>query len=443
MYKNILKGLIYSFIIMGISCSKQLETTPELSIDASNALKTSQDVKVALIGAYKDFGDDDLFGGRPFLEGDLLANINEINWTGTYEELTQIYNKSIPRENAFVANFWLAAYQTINDVNNVLAAIGVVNTKDTARISGEAKFIRASSYFELVKKFGKAWNDGNPANNLGVPLVLTPTVTITEQSKVKRNTVAQVYAQVMADLTDAEAKLPQTNGFYATKAAAAAMLARVYLQQRNYTNALNAANRAITNSGASLTSSYADAFGITNTNEDIFAIQVTSTSGAQGFNEFYSSSQRGDIQIEDKHLDLYELDDDRLNLFYEDGGSIYTGKFEELYGNVHIIRLAEMLLVRAECNFRLGTAVGEKPVEDINAIRNRVNLLSYTTGELTLNKILRERKLELAFEGIALDDVKRFEQNVANLAWNSPKLIFPIPYREIIVNSNLEQNEGY
>ena len=102
-----------------------------------------------------------------------------------------------------------------------------------------------------------------------------------------------------------------------------------------------------------------------------------------------------------------------------------------------------MYLIRAEANFRQGTAVGDEPVNDINLIRNRVNLPSYTAGELTLDKILNERRLELAFEGFALDDLKRLKGSVGNLPWNSPKLIFPIPKREIVVNPNLTQNEGY
>ncbi|MEJ7680060.1 MAG: RagB/SusD family nutrient uptake outer membrane protein [Segetibacter sp.] len=221
------------------------------------------------------------------------------------------------------------------------------------------------------------------------------------------------------------------------------MLARVYSQQGDYKNAADAANRAINKSGAQLTDKYAAAFGKTNTKEDIFAIQVTSTSGVQGFNEFYDANQRGDITINDAHLELYDSTDDRLNLFYEDNGSIYTGKFQELYGNVHIIRLAEMLLIRAEANFRLGTAIGAAPTDDINAIRIRANVTPYNSIGLTIDQILQERHRELAFEGFTLDDIKRLKGTVANLSWNSPELIFPIPKREILANPNLVQNEGY
>jgi starch-binding outer membrane protein, SusD/RagB family len=438
--KNILQKIfIYSIVLFVFGCNKKLDTTPTQSIDTGEALKTSDDVKVALVGSYKDFGDVSFFGGRVFLEGDLMAYGNEISWSGTYQQMTQINNISIPVDNSFISDIWLAGYKAINDVNNVLTALDVVAPAEKGRVEGESKFIRGASNFELVKKFGKAWNDGDPNANSGIPLILTPTVSITGDSKVKRNTVAEVYAQVIKDLQDAEAKLPASNGFFATQATASAMLARVYLQMGDFANAASEADKAITTTEAQLASTYAEAFGVTSA-EDIFAIQVTSSSGTQGFNEFYSESQRGDIQITDEHLGLYDPNDDRLNLFNSDD---YTLKFEELYGNVHTIRLAEMYLIRAEANFRKGTAVGDAPVNDINIIRNRVNLPPYTPAELTLDKILLERRLELAFEGFALDDLKRLEGSVGNIPWNSPKLVFPMPKREIVVNPNLTQNEGY
>lgn len=443
MNNKLIKSLLYSLLFITAGCSKELNTVPTETVDANTALNNSDNVKAALIGSYRDFGYSYFYGGRIFLEADFLADQGELDWSGTYQQLTQIINKTIPVDNSFVANNWLYGYSAINDVNNVLTNSNVVDAADSASVAGQAKFLRGASYFELVKMFGKDWADGDPATNLGVPLILTPTTVISDESKVKRNTVSEVYAKVISDLTQAETSLPKSNGFYATKGAAAAILARVYLQQRDYSKALAAADRALSESGAALTETYAEAFGVANTKEDIFAVQVTPTSGTQGFNEFYSSSQRGEIAIDSLHLKMYEANDDRLNLFYEDNGSVYTGKFEELYGNVHTIRAAEMLLIRAECNFRLSTAVGATPLEDINAIRKRVFLTPYGAEQLTLDEILKERKLELAFEGFSLDDVKRLQQNVGNLAWNSPKLIFPIPKREITTNSNLIQNEGY
>ena len=183
-----------------------------------------------------------------------------------------------------------------------------------------------------------------------------------------------------------------------------------------------------------------------NSSEDIFAIQISAQSGTNELNTFYSIDRRGDVSIEDKHLDQYESADERGKLFTKSGGQTYSNKYDDLYGNVKLMRVAEMYLVRAEANFRAGTALGATPLADINRLRTRAGLAPLTV--VTLPTILRERKLELAFEGFRLGDVKRNRETISGpdgkpLAWNSPRLVFPIPLREINVNPNLVQNEGY
>ncbi len=447
------------FVLIGFAgfamygCDKKLDTKPTSSVDVNDVFKTSDDVIGALKGCYADLGRGDFYGGQLFVGADLLGDSNQLNWTGTYEQFTQIHNKTIPVTNSFVADTWLAGYKVINDANNVLAHLDLVVDAEKDRVEGEAKFIRGCAYFDLVRMYAKAWNDGDPNSNDGVPLVLTPTTLISDSNKVKRNTVAEVYAQAISDLTIATQKCSEESNTYifATNIAAYAMLARVYLQQQDYANALQAENNAIKtalNNGYHLTQTYADAFPaanpptyIANTTEDIFTIQVNATSGINDFNTYYSENQRGDIYIDEGFYDLYEPGDDRLNLYNSDD---YTLKFENYYGSVRLIRMAELYLTRAECNFRLGSSVGASPLADINTIRARVFLDPYTSpAQLTLDEILRERALELSFEGFTLHDEKRLEKNLINLTWNSPKLIYPIPQREIYANPNLTQNEGY
>jgi len=430
-------------------CEKKLDVNPTQSVDAKDALTTSAEVVTALNGAYSNLGNTAFYGGDIFLYQDLLGDAGELRWNGTFAGLTQIYNKAIPKNNNFVTATWLQGYRVINDINNVLNVLSVVDASVKDRVEGEAKFIRGSVYFDLVRSFAKAWNDGNPATNLGVPIVLTPTIEITEANQVPRNKVSEVYDQVIKDLSDAEAKLPATNGFYATKYSAAAMLARVYLQKADYTNAAAAANRVIASGKYSLAITFAGAFPaspsaqVPNTSEDVFAMQVTTTSGANDFYTFYSPNSRGDIDIKPAHLALYEIGDARKAFFVTSGGSVYTAKHNSRYANVRIIRLAEMYLIRAEANFRLATTVGDTPLNDVNRIRQRVGLTPLTAVELTLDKILKERKLELSFEGQTLNDIKRLQGTVGTLPWNSPKLVLPIPDREIIANPALVQNEGY
>lgn len=439
------------------ACKKALEINPVDTVEQSKALLTSKDVEVALVGAYSELGSRNFYGGRPFLLADFLANTNAIEWGGTFEELTQTINKQLLKTNTFVDNVWAAGYTAINDANNVISAIDKVDAAKKSRVEGEAKFIRGAAYFDLVKLFSKAYNDGNPATNLGVPIVLTPTTAITNDSYVSRATVTAVYSQAIADLTDAEAKLPETNGFFATKFSAAGMLARVYLQMGNYAAAAAAANRVIASNKYTLTDAFIDAFPKmpeagdsgqpgSNTTEDVFSIQVTTLTGFNGYNEFYGSATfggRGEASIsEDWINNTYEAADDRKNAFYDDG-ALFTSKYGNSYGNISIMRFAEMYLIRAESNARLAPAApigGVTPLQDLAKVRDRAGL---TTTTATLANILNERTRELAFEGFSLHDAKRTQTNIGNIPWNSNRLVFPIPQREIDANKNLVQNPGY
>jgi hypothetical protein len=110
------------------------------------------------------------------------------------------------------------------------------------------------------------------------------------------------------------------------------------------------------------------------------------------------------------------------------------------------MRLAEMHLIRAEANVRTGGSVGDTPLNDINAIRARVGLAALPSVDLAA--VLKERKLELAFEGHLFNDLKRTQGTTssatnATIAWNADALVFPIPDRECKVNDTLTQNAGY
>jgi tetratricopeptide (TPR) repeat protein len=459
--------LIYCLAVLMIpvltGCEKSLDVKPTQEIDESDALRTSSDVEAALIGAYSDLGDVDVYGGSLQVAAELLTAANEINWSGSFETYSDFYAKSTKTVNTQVSFFWMDCYRVINDVNNVLAALEVVNAERRDRVEGEAKFLRACMHFELVRFFARPWQQGNPAENPGVPIMLKPYKSDLPDNELRpaRAKVAAVYDQVIKDLIDAEnlLEVPSAGYFFAHKIAAQAMLARVYLQKGDFPNAAAAANRALEDNQSGgepfrLLPSYFDVFPyngdqpslvIGNTPEDVFAIQVSNTDGTNDFFTYFSADGRGDIDILQDHLDQYEPNDERLNLFYG-SSAVYTGKFDMQYSNVHIIRLAELYLTRAEANFRSGNQVGPNtPREDINIIRNRVGLDSYDDdADITLARILHERRLELAFEGFLLHDIKRNQQTIGGYAWNDPKLVLPIPDREIRANTNLlPQNDGY
>jgi hypothetical protein len=442
------------------SCDNKLNIQPVTSVATGQALSTPADLQALLVGAYDAMSSVNLYGGDLQRDGELLGtapNTGEVQWTGTFTAPLQIYTKNILINNSQADVTWTDAYRTINICNTVLANLNLAATGDRARIEGEAKFIRASMYFELVRFFGKPWGDGDANVNLGVPIVTTQTTTLDASNNIPRNTVAAVYNQVILDLTQAETNLPATNGFFATKGAAAAQLSRVYLQKADYPNAAGAANRVIT-SRVGTTSQYQlvpieSVFDLrefvngANTAETIFAVQITDQDGINDLNTFYGSTDeggRGDIEITEAFFNQLEADDIRGALFYDDAvGAIRTLKFINQYGNIQLFRLAEMYLTRAEANFRAGTAVGATPLADINAVRERAQLGALTQAQLTVAAILRERRIELAFEGTLIHDLKRTRSRVGSLNWNDSRLIYPIPLREITTNPALVQNTGY
>lgn len=450
--KNILTYFLTVGLLLLGSCAKQLDIEPVNTIDSGNAVATSGDVEALLVGAYDALGDADVLGGNIQRDADLLGDDGEIFFDGTFVAPDEIFRKNMLLTNAQAETTWLDTYRAINITNNVLANLEVVTAAKRNRVEGEAKFLRGLMYFELVRMFGKTWLDGTPSANPGVPLVLMPTLEITEQDKMSRNSVAEVYAQVIKDLTEAEAALPVGNGFFAAKAAAAAILSRVYMMQARYPEAAAAATRVI-DSGRYALVDIEQVFDLrvnangANTAEDIFAMQVTSQDGTNSLNVFFGAAEfggRGDIIIEDAHLALYEPGDKRGELFYEgDIGNIYSSKWINAFGNVKIVRLAEMYLTRAEANLRTNAAVGATPAADLNLVRARAGLAPLPAATLTVADILKERNLELAFEGHRIHDLKRTKGNVGDLTFDSSKLVFPIPQRERDANTNLTQNPGY
>ncbi|NJB87523.1 tetratricopeptide (TPR) repeat protein [Lewinella marina] len=443
--------ILNTFLLLGIglltaACSDKLEIQPFQNVSEDVALGTDATVKAVLVGAYDQLGGGDLYGGNNLRDAELLGGTGEILFVGTFNSPDEIARKQISVGNLDAEETWLESYQVINTVNNVLSALEVVDADDRARVEGEARFIRGLVYFDLLRFFAQPYEGGAANDQLGVPLILTPTRGISEENNVSRASVAAGYEQVLEDLTTAADLLPATNGIFADRYAATALLARVYLQMDRYAEARDAANTVIESGFYSLTPDYASAFmNGSNSTEDIFAMQVSSQDGVNNLTTFFSvpefGGRDGDIEVLPAHLALYAAEDDRRDLFFERGGVTYTGKFNNQFANVTLIRLAEMYLIRAEANERLGTEVGATPTADINRLLRRAGLES--RDEVDLSFILLERRRELAFEGFRIHDIKRLQGSVGNFSYDAPELVYPIPSREMVANPNLQQNTGY
>lgn len=445
--------LASGFIWLASGCDKKLELTNPQAIDANDAFTTDAKVKKVLVGNYATMGGTAVFGGDMIWMSELMGSNGDLNWVGTFPEPRQIWGKTTLTNNRYVYSSYSGAYSVIFTANNILANLGVVLAADRDRVKAEALFQRAMAYFELVKFYGeKPWFAGSATTLKGVPLITTagPSAPQDPFYQAPRASVDDVYKQIIQDLTTAETGLPDYNDVYANKSAAALALSRVYLQQDKYTEARDAANRAITSAvagGYGLETNFEDAF---NTNgeessEDLLSVQITDQAGTNNCHTFFSTStygaRDGDIEVTDAHMLKYSAGDLRKDLFFFENGAWHCGKWRDVNKNVKLLRLAEAYLTRAECNQRLSTTVGATPADDINLIRNRAGLGNIAAP--TLAQILNERELELAFEGQGLWDAKRLRQTVDGKNWDDPKLTLPIPQAERNINPNLAQNPGY
>ncbi len=147
--KNILPIAMLSLVGL-VACNKELDILPQQSVDESTVLSTDQNVKRALNGAYDALSSSSVLGGDVQLYNELLAADAEILWTGTYNQPREIFGKNILTNNSYVRDTWREGYDAINVANNVLSAINVVLPADQNRVRGEALFIRAVTYFEIV-----------------------------------------------------------------------------------------------------------------------------------------------------------------------------------------------------------------------------------------------------------------------------------------------------
>ncbi|NEU10338.1 RagB/SusD family nutrient uptake outer membrane protein [Flavihumibacter sp. R14] len=456
--RYITKVLMIAFLAtLTTSCDKNLEFEPSQSIDASTALESETDIQSAVIGSYSILGGGALYGTNLNIIPELLGSDNYVRWVGTFQSYRQIANRALLPNNADVTRTWVDAYSAINNVNNVLANLDKVSEPAMqSTFEGEALWVRGIMHFELVRLYALPYDSATPGANtqLGIPISLVA-VNAEEPAavKAKRNTVEEVYSQVLSDLTSAISKLPADNGARADQFTALAFRSRVYLAMGKYAEALADANTIIANSRFQLSATLESVFSNKRTSETLFEVEQNDQNNAgtsnDGLTTFYASLEgigRADLRVNSPFQALYSSTDARgRDLIYTGvgarPGNLYTGKWKTFGQNIPVIRLAEMYLTRAECNFRLGTAVGGTSISDVNLIRVRSGAAPLAT--INLNDILSERQLELAFEGSRIHDLRRTKRSTGTFAYNSPAMVFPIPEREMRANSELVQNPGY
>lgn len=462
--------------LISISCSEEfLELSPQDAANTNDFYITESDFNVALIGAYGAADWDELF---------TLSDVRSDNATafGNQSARQRISEFNADATARTIAGLYTNSYRAIQAANAIIDRIGAANFEQVKKdeFLGEAKFIRALSYFYLLNTYGD------------IPLILEETTgaNLDEVKSIPRTPVDEVYDQIILDLMDAEEKAPSfSTPNRASKLSAKALLGKVYLFQKEFNAAVTKLNEVIVSGQFALEPVYADLFEIGNAGnvESIFVEEYVGSANGTGTNLAFMNTPEGQsvgpfvqpsqsIYIELNLNEAYSADDDRRNMsafsFFAPGDqgaindTVYvTNKYKDdnpfeqnnASANFYILRYADVLLMMAEALNELGYSQNGDAFSLLNVIRERAGLNPLDATSVPDQGAFREainleRRLELAMEGdrwyqllrtgSAIEAINMVNPLIVTI--NQNDLLYPIPQGEIDVNPDIiTQNPGY
>lgn len=461
-------------LVLFSSCGKDFTTlSPESERSSAEFYTTSTDFNTAVKGAYSALQLDGTFGLNYVLTS-VMRSDNTSNGGGAsglaaeYEHIDQF---QIVLTSSLVQETWSDSYKGISRSNRILDQIDDVdfNNSEKEQYKGEALFIRSLIFYKLAVTFGN------------IPLKLKPTEGVNR--KVNQVSADKVYAQIIDDLEKASDLLPdnysEDNTGRATSWAAKALLGKVYLTNGQPGDAKTPLNEIVTNGPFQLAPNYSDIYGPDNENnvESIFEVQFQK--GGIGEGSYYTDmftplgttlvgGGNAPQQVTESIHDAYDKvndkrfkDDDHIAINDTSGTNQpnwWVPKYAsapsdnlDASNNWIVLRYADVLLMLAEAE---GAPGG---YDYIDEVRSRAGLGPISrSGSLSFEeKLLKERRLELSFEGKRWADLLRFgkakeamanqltQQNGTSVSESDIHLLFPIPQQEIDAAENLEQNSEY
>jgi starch-binding outer membrane protein, SusD/RagB family len=490
------------------SCSKFLDDKPVTSLTTGNSYNTASDMENVLAGCYNIFYGSDYYQWEYVMLSDVRSD-NAYPGGGNEETFFDYDRFILPPSNNHNYVNWAALYRGIARCNILLNKIGDVSDAaltDSRRqeIIGEASFLRAFHYYQLVKMYG------------GVPIELESNTTDPGVTRKARATEAEVYAQIVKDLETALTSLPDSYGgdasinkVRATKGAANAMLAKVWAQRsdRDYSKVISYCDEVISSpANYSLMASYADLFDGDHdfNSESILEIpyEEGNWSASSWGIELYLAPEDGwqkycvpskdlvaayDAQgdnirkdacilfmTKDANGDPISWADENWNPCQDPNvGTPFNYKAKHPAGwasgdDYYMLRLADIILLKAEALNESGNT--SAAADAVNQIRSRAGLTAISSGlskEDMKMAILNERRLELAFEaqrwddlvrnGVATDVMQGLQEYTYSCVEGAPgdpvkmdysacdrnHWVMPIPQLEMDANPNLIQNPGY
>ena len=466
MLNNINKILIVLLTaIVFTSCDKEkLNPVPETQFVEEQAFATPDRILQQVLGVYTQTKNGNFLGGRAIMYGDVRGS-EWLNVTNNGVTALQIWNHSVVSTDNQVEGMWSVGYNAINRANIVLKGLDdnptIISTAQANIYRAEARFLRALDFFYITTFYGKKPYAADMGASLGVPLRLTANKGPGNESLV-RSTQAQVFAQILADLTFAETNLPLTNGnaennvVRVHRNAAIALKTRIYLQMGDYPNVITEANKLVPLVAPfTATSGIAHTLSASFTNlfrtpyqalESVLSFPMNNTNppGVQNGLSLYQNNEFGLNTgatgiLADPN---WKATDTRRTLVTS--ANRYQKFNDDLNNYVPILRWAEVLLNTAEALARQSTVVDTRALAILNAVRQRSDATT-TFAPLTktdlINLILNERRIELLGEGHRMWDIQRqnlpfpAKGSAPSVAPTAQNYVWPIPASELLYNS--------
>ncbi len=457
--------LLLTFII--ISCDDTLEQQFSDNVEVSNVIKDLNSLNLAANGSYSLFADADLYNRTLMLLPEILSDnafIDAFDNTGRYLDFDSY---TVNANNRFITPTWEDLTRAIASTSIIIRKAELLSfpeseQEDAEQYIGEMYALRALAFHNLQLLFAQPYNFTIDASHLGVPIPNFETLGNGEDiQNPGRSTTAQVYSQIEMDLLRAiDLMRPESSPNRMDIHAARALLARVYLHMENWVGARDIATEVIENSGNSLLENqeYIASWALDNNSETLFTLinNETDNSGTNSIGYFYLTYE--DAFATDNFVSSFSDNDVRRELYPVDGDVNLVQKFPRVVvqdDNIQVLRLSEMYLIKAEAHAQLTEEAQARETLDIIIQRADPDAVaSIESGQALIDKILLERRKELAFEGFRLYDLTRygmtfnkFQQDGDPIPVSAPenRTIMPIPVDEINVNPNIanQQNPGY
>ncbi len=471
MYKKILAASIVSLVLAGTSCKDALDVQPKQSIDASTALVDFTSVNAISISLYSRAQSFNYYGQRMLIAPDVLAD----NYTITANSGGRYVGERINTPNAHL-DLWNTLYPAINEANFIIANVDRVTAAqaDKDALKGQALFMRAMFNHDMVRIYGYEPGVFVNAFSEGIVLRTEPTDDVTKADFKPRSSVAAVYTSIENDLKQATTLLPNAVGsasvFRASKGAAFALLARVYLYQSKWADAEQAATDAIANkqsvTNLANATNYIASFASVPNRESMFEIDYRTEqfSTVDGINNSMNSLTQKTVggifavRATTELLNSFEAGDVRRTAFDQtlDNGVLvsYSLKFPahkgNFFNNIPVIRLSEVYLIRAEARAQQNkAALAQADLTTLRTNRGLDAVPATTLGADLLTLIFNERRVELHLEGHRFFDFKRRGLNipkpagVPTLLYTDFRVLAPLPQAQVLLNPLIKQNPGY